>query len=145
MQSVRSRIWTRVAVSNSCDDNHYTTGTFSRDISRNWGRIFLWRQETKHFRYAPISLPVSGHLEDCYFCIYLFYFVSISFFVLLIFFLIWSPQNQTKRNLKKKNNYTKNVDIKWMRLTNLSVWNNPRRTDMPLKSINQSIKLFGEE
>ena len=28
MQSVRSRIWTRVAVSISCDDNHYTTGTF---------------------------------------------------------------------------------------------------------------------
>ena len=29
MQSVRSRIWTRVAVSISCDDNHYTTGTFT--------------------------------------------------------------------------------------------------------------------
>ena len=28
MQSVRSRIWTRVAVSLSCDGNHYTTGTF---------------------------------------------------------------------------------------------------------------------
>ena len=28
MQSVRSRIWTRVAVSISCDDNHYTTVTF---------------------------------------------------------------------------------------------------------------------
>ena len=27
MQSVRFRIWTRVAVSLSCDDNHYTTGT----------------------------------------------------------------------------------------------------------------------
>ena len=27
MQSVRSRIWTRGAVSISCDDNHYTTGT----------------------------------------------------------------------------------------------------------------------
>ena len=27
MQSVSSRIWTRVAVSNSCDDNYYTTGT----------------------------------------------------------------------------------------------------------------------
>ena len=27
MQSVRSRIWTRVAVSISCDDNHYITGT----------------------------------------------------------------------------------------------------------------------
>ena len=27
MQSVRSRIWTRVAVSISCEDNQYTTGT----------------------------------------------------------------------------------------------------------------------
>ena len=30
MQSVSSRIWTRVAVSNSYDDNHYTTGTSIR-------------------------------------------------------------------------------------------------------------------
>ena len=29
MQSVSSRIWTRVAVSISYDDNHYTTGTFA--------------------------------------------------------------------------------------------------------------------
>ena len=28
MQSVSSRIWTRVAVSISYDDNHYTTGIF---------------------------------------------------------------------------------------------------------------------
>ena len=28
MQLVGSRIWNRVAVSNSYDDNHYTTGTF---------------------------------------------------------------------------------------------------------------------
>ena len=27
MQSVSSRVWTRVAVSISYDDNHYTTGT----------------------------------------------------------------------------------------------------------------------
>ena len=27
MQSVSSRIWTRVAESISCEDNHYTTGT----------------------------------------------------------------------------------------------------------------------
>ena len=33
MQSVSSRIWTRVAVSISYDDNHYTTGT-SRLIGR---------------------------------------------------------------------------------------------------------------
>ena len=28
MQSVLSRNWTRIAVSLSCDDNHYTTGTY---------------------------------------------------------------------------------------------------------------------
>ena len=31
MQSVRSMIWTRVAVSISHDDNHYTTGTSNYD------------------------------------------------------------------------------------------------------------------
>ena len=30
MQPTSSRIWTRVAVSISYDDNHYTTGTSSR-------------------------------------------------------------------------------------------------------------------
>ena len=40
MQSVSSRIWTRVAVSISYDDNHYTTGTSRKlleldKISRN--------------------------------------------------------------------------------------------------------------
>ena len=29
MQSVSSRIWTRVAVSTSYDDNHYTTGNYT--------------------------------------------------------------------------------------------------------------------
>ena len=33
MQSVRSRIWTRVAVFISCDDNHYTTGTSIWELS----------------------------------------------------------------------------------------------------------------
>ena len=31
MQSVSSRIWTRVAVSISYNDNHYTTGTSTTD------------------------------------------------------------------------------------------------------------------
>ena len=37
MQSVSSRIWTRVVVSISYDDNDYTTGTFSfyGNISEN--------------------------------------------------------------------------------------------------------------
>ena len=32
MQSVSSRIWTRVAVSISNDDNHYTTGTYKSPL-----------------------------------------------------------------------------------------------------------------
>ena len=32
MQSVSSRIWTRVSVSISYDDNHYTTGTFVDEL-----------------------------------------------------------------------------------------------------------------
>ena len=32
MQSVSSRIWTRVTVSISDDNNHYTTGTFSSQL-----------------------------------------------------------------------------------------------------------------
>ena len=35
MQSVSSRIWTRVAVSISYDDNYYTTGTSIQIISLN--------------------------------------------------------------------------------------------------------------
>ena len=38
MQSVLSRIWTRVAVYISCDDNHYTTGTTSLTIS-GWAKV----------------------------------------------------------------------------------------------------------
>ena len=41
MQSVSSRIWTRVAVSISCDDNDYTTGTSinSRKVVSLWGMM----------------------------------------------------------------------------------------------------------
>ena len=38
MQSVRSRIWTRVAVSKSCDDNHCTTGTPTTVMINCWRR-----------------------------------------------------------------------------------------------------------
>ena len=46
MQSVSSRIWTRVAVSISYDDNHYTTGT-----------------STKHLTTLSLSLSFSLHLS----------------------------------------------------------------------------------
>ena len=44
MQSVSSRIWTRVAVSNSYGDNHYTTGTSLAGLMLyNYGMIFLYK------------------------------------------------------------------------------------------------------
>ena len=42
MQSVRSRIWTRVAVSISCDDNDYTTGT-SETVGKR--KLYLYLTE----------------------------------------------------------------------------------------------------
>ena len=47
MQSVSSRIWTRVAVAISYDDNHYTTGTFFWD-SCEWF-CFQIRSDAKYF------------------------------------------------------------------------------------------------
>ena len=49
MQSVSSRIWTRVAVSISYDDNYYTTGTSEIGLSRGIMQII----------YSDIALSVS--------------------------------------------------------------------------------------
>ena len=46
MQLVSSRIWTRVAVFISYDDNHYTTGTSAQLYVRL--RIILLSQQTNH-------------------------------------------------------------------------------------------------
>ena len=57
MQSVSSRIWTRVAVSISSDDNHYTTGT-TYDNTTNIATINMlqnkcnkhaWKDTDNHF------------------------------------------------------------------------------------------------
>ena len=40
MQSVSSRTWTRVTVSISCEDNHYTTGTSTLQVII-WFQVFL--------------------------------------------------------------------------------------------------------
>ena len=46
MQSVSSRIWTRVAVSNSYDDNDYTTGTSKISFGDNrYKTCASWRGE----------------------------------------------------------------------------------------------------
>ena len=49
MQSVRSRIWIRVAVSISCDDNHYTTG-----MIMNIMNIFMNIMSISHIRVMGI-------------------------------------------------------------------------------------------
>ena len=42
MQSASSRIWTRVAVSISYDDNHYTTGTsIWHNLSNLWTALMI--------------------------------------------------------------------------------------------------------
>ena len=42
MQSVSSRVWTRVAVSNSHDDNDYTTGTSNIQRDMMMMMICIW-------------------------------------------------------------------------------------------------------
>ena len=53
MQSVSSRIWTRVAVSISYDDNHYTTGTsLFNGISTYMGYLItkpLWKKQQWYY------------------------------------------------------------------------------------------------
>ena len=44
MQSVSSRIWTRVAVSISYGDNHYTTGTTA--VAIDIYKVFVWQTVT---------------------------------------------------------------------------------------------------
>ena len=72
MQSASSRIWTRVAVSISYDDNNYTTGTSFRDKSS----ISLFLLEWEKFWQVKTIHP---HLE-----IYPRLCVSVGIFVELI-------------------------------------------------------------
>ena len=41
MQSISSKTWTRAAVSNSYDDNHYTTGTSQQLIITNFSFLII--------------------------------------------------------------------------------------------------------
>ena len=66
MQSVSSKIWTRVVVSISYDDNHYTTDTsikfsgISKVVSWSW-----WRNNNKHVGHK--STPV--YFQDFTICL----------------------------------------------------------------------------
>ena len=59
IQSVLSRIWTRVAVSISCEDNHYTTGTsmWNLFICRSWirFRVSCWTYVLNFFYFYYLN------------------------------------------------------------------------------------------
>ena len=57
MQSILSRIWTRVAVSISYDDNHYTTGTSSV-------LGFLQSSEQGYVKYQQFPMQKIFSLQD---------------------------------------------------------------------------------
>ena len=64
MQSVSSRIWTRVAVSISYDDNDYTTGLSTQEI---WSAWFEWFR-TEFETIKKTSERVASRLnEKCWF------------------------------------------------------------------------------
>ena len=64
MQSVSSRIWTRITVSISYDDNHYTTGTSNNIVNMLLRRPFIYQNEGTYDSdvkdYASSSWPIIG-------------------------------------------------------------------------------------
>ena len=81
----QSRIWTRVAVSNSCDDNHYTTGTST-------ARRLLFVVSKCHFVSVVPWRNILKYLQKCegctHFCDTLYIFLSMDAHVWpLIYFL----------------------------------------------------------
>ena len=55
MQSVSSRIWTRVTVSISYDDNHYTTGTSTKFVFIALFCAAIWRDSVSFLRFPFLS------------------------------------------------------------------------------------------
>ena len=53
MQTVSSRIWTRVAVSISYDDNHYTTGTYNIRFYALFAYGSSYNSSAVHFSCLP--------------------------------------------------------------------------------------------
>ena len=64
MQSVSSRIWTRVAESISYDDNHYTTGTSNEllNTSQKTGPYFIWLENNSHF--VDFTVPADYRVKE---------------------------------------------------------------------------------
>ena len=60
MQSISSRIWTRVAVSISYDDNHYTTGTESERNRARSQTLSIYSFNWCHFLYQEsVNIPTT--------------------------------------------------------------------------------------
>ena len=67
------------------------TVLLSRGGKGIWSGVSFWRSEAHFFfRHTRVAFPVRGPLRDCYFCIYLFYFVfiSLNFFLCYFFFYV---------------------------------------------------------
>ena len=64
MQSVSSRIWTRVAVSISYDDNHYTTGTYDAKVYPVVGfQFFSFSWSTLIQNVIPVRVLSMGQIN----------------------------------------------------------------------------------
>ena len=65
MQSVLSRIWTRVAVSISYEDNHYTTGTFIAFYNSYLGQIVCDKDGVVDWCIVLVEMPLTW-FEECW-------------------------------------------------------------------------------
>ena len=63
MQSVSSRIWTRVAVSISYDDNHYTTGTSKSALFTAVNDRYTFLMSWEHKNGTPVCYKFSSAIK----------------------------------------------------------------------------------
>ena len=98
MKCNQSRIWTRVAVSNSYDDNHYTAGTSKTDIYIYiyiyiLVHEYLWIATYVHFT-VDVCMFVSIYLGQ-WINVYLGLWSSFLFFFLYIYIYIYITHTHT--------------------------------------------------
>ena len=105
MQSVSSRIWTRVAVSISCDDNHYITGTAKKEVN-GLSRRHPTSKSTLYVLMLRIHRISYTKIETFFF--FLFYQTKPIFSNTLIFEDSSFANVKTFPNKKKVGQYEKN-------------------------------------
>ena len=91
MQSLSSRIWTRVTVSISYDDNHYTMSTsigYKRYVKCKQHRPGIWNLVAYYSSYDDKSETRSGNMNKVYFRnnLYAFFMNKVYNF---LFILLW--------------------------------------------------------